>query len=97
MVNITNDKIIKIASYVNGETPGVGSRALKDDNLEQFYTKDLSVISKLTGVKSSTKKTDEDDPEIAMVTGASKSSTALINAVNVAIDWYLNNVKGGEQ
>lgn len=97
LVNITDNKIVKIASYTNGETPGVGSRAFKEDMLSQFYDKNLKEVSKIIGRKSSTKIHTEDDENVAMVTGASKSSTALINAVNIAVDWYLNYTKGGVQ
>ncbi|MBQ7653252.1 MAG: FMN-binding protein [Clostridia bacterium] len=93
LVNITDYKIVKIAAYTHGETPGVGTRAFKEDMLSQFYQKDLNAMDKITGVKGSAKE----DDQVAMVTGASKSSTALINAVNVAVGWYLNNAKGGEQ
>ena len=93
LVNITDGQIKKIAPYTHGETPGVGTRAFKDDMLEQFYKKDLDEVKKIVGIKSSVKKSDPVDPEVAMVTGASKSSTALINAVNIAIDWYLDYQK----
>ena len=42
LVNITNGEIVKIASYEANETPGLGSKALKEEYFEQFYKKKIS-------------------------------------------------------
>lgn len=85
LVNIEDNKIKKIVSYSAEETPGLGTKAFKDDYLSQYYDKDLVSIQSFV----LTKKTPESD-EIVAVTGASKSSGAVVNAVNVAVTWYLS-------
>lgn len=87
LVNIENNLIKKIAIYAAEETPGLGTKAYTDSYLGQFYNKDLIEIQKF----ALTKNINPQTKEIKAVTGASKSSGAVVNAVNVAITWYLNH------
>ena len=95
LVNITGGKIVKIASYEANETPGLGSKALQEGYFEQYYgkkiTPDFPGFALVKGKASSFE-------EVSAVSGASKSSTAVTNAVNAAIKWYQERVlKGGER
>lgn len=83
LINITNNQIQSIVCYSSGETPGVGTRVFKQETIEGYCNKDISDIERFI-----LSKTPSEKEEIQTVTGATKSSTALLNAVNVAVDWY---------
>lgn len=83
LINITNNQIKSIVCYSSGETPGVGTRVFKQETIDSYRNKDISDIEGFVLSKAPSGK-----EEIQTVTGATKSSTALLNAVNVAIDWY---------
>ncbi|NCA67527.1 MAG: FMN-binding protein [Clostridia bacterium] len=87
LVKIQDKKITKIAVYYSEETPGVGTKAFADAYLSQFYNKDLTDIQKYIISKKSL-----EDKEIVAISGATKSSKGVLNAVNVAVDWYLSHV-----
>jgi len=92
LVNITDGKIAKIAKYDANETPGLGSKALEDSYFSQYCGVDLASFNGFRLVKSPAMSSDE----VRAVSGASKSSTAVTNAVNAAAFWYKNTVlKGG--
>ena len=85
LVNITDGEIVKIAAYEANETPGLGSKALQESYFSNFYGKKISPNSpefKLV------KGENHSGNEVSAVTGASKSSTAVTNAVNAAVKWY---------
>ena len=85
LVNITGGKVVKIATYEANETPGLGSKALQEDYFKQFYNKPITQdFPGFALVKRSAAASDE----VSAVTGASKSSTAVTNAVNAAVKWY---------
>ena len=85
LVNITDGEIAKIAAYDANETPGLGSKALKEEYFEHFYHQKITPdFSGFRLVKTETMRSDE----VSAVTGASKSSTAVTNAVNAAVRWY---------
>ena len=92
LVNITDGKIVKIASYEANETPGLGSKALQDDYFEQYYGQ--RITSEFHGFLF-VKHPAEHPDEVSAVTGASKSSTAVTNAVNAAVKWYQMRVLKG--
>ena len=95
LVNITNGKITKIAQYEANETPGLGSKALEDKHFEQFYGKQITLDFKgFVLVKGQSKPASD---EVSAVTGASKSSTAVNNAVNAAVKWYQDRILKGVQ
>ncbi len=94
LVNITDGKIAKIAAYEANETPGLGSKALQDSYFSAFYGKKITSDFKgFTFVKGPAIAPDD----VSAVTGASKSSTAVINAVNIAVKWYQMRVLTGVQ
>lgn len=93
LINITNGKITKIAKYDANETPGLGSKALEDKHFEQFYGKQITLdFQGFTLVKGPANAASD---EVSAVTGASKSSTAVNNAVNAAVKWYQERILKG--
>ena len=93
LVNITGGKIEKIAKYQANETPGLGSKALEDSYFSQYYG--VRITPDFPGYKL-LKTEPSVDTEVRAISGASKTSTAVTNAVNVAVRWYQNTVlKGG--
>ena len=94
LVNITDGRIKKIAVYEANETPGLGSKALDEKFFEQYYGKKITADFAGFGLVKGQAGADE----VSAVTGASKSSTAVTNAVNAAVKWYqARGLKGGEQ
>jgi len=95
LVNITNGKIVKIAKYEANETPGLGSKALEEGYFRQYYGKEITPdFPGFKLVKGAANMPDD----VKAVSGASKSSTAVTNAVNAAVHWYqARAMKGGKQ
>ena len=91
LVNITDGKIVKIATYEANETPGLGSKALQEEYFKQFCQKP---ISKDFPGFALVKRPAANSDEVSAVSGASKSSTAVTNAVNAAVKWYQIRVLG---
>ncbi len=83
LIGIKDNVITSISCYSSGETPGVGSRVFSEETINSYCNKDISEIDVF-----SLSKNPQGSGEIQTVTGATKSSTALVNAVNVAVDWY---------
>ena len=71
------------------ETPGMGMRADEDDFKGQFANR---TVYPFTLIKSS----DAGETEISAISGATITSRAVVNAVNAAADFYMNQLKGGE-
>jgi len=83
-----NGKVVGIAFTELHETPGMGMRADESSFKEQFNGKET--VLKLV-------KGEADDPdEIAAITGASITSTAVTNAVSAGIHFYQNVIKGAK-
>ena len=82
----TDGKVTGIAFTELHETPGMGMRANEDSFKSQFTGQD----SVLTLVKGEAKS----DGEIAAISGASITSTAVTNAVSAGIHFYQNVIKG---
>ena len=92
LVNITNGKIAKIAKYDASETPGLGGKALEESYFKQYYGKEITPDFKgFALVKTAVSSSDE----VKAISGASKSSTAVTNAVNAAIKWYQERILRG--
>ncbi|HCU56115.1 MAG TPA: hypothetical protein DIC18_02130 [Clostridiales bacterium] len=91
LVNITDGAIVKIAKYEANETPGLGSKALDESYFKKFYG--TTITKQFEGYAFEAQSANVS--EIAAVTGATKSSTAVKNAVNAAIKWYQVRVLGG--
>ncbi len=94
LVNITDGVIVKIASYEANETPGLGSKALQEEYFKQFYNKPIT--EHFPGFALVKRPADISD-EVSAVSGASKSSTAVTNAVNAAVKWYQIRVLGRKE
>ena len=78
-----------IAFTTLNETPGMGMRVDEPEFKDQFAGK---AVEQFTLNKAGGSTTDE---EIDTVSGASTTSGAVVNAVNAALDFYRNIVKGG--
>ena len=84
----TEGTVTKIAVLsANNETPGLGQNIKKDTFLDQFIGKngEISVV-----------KTTPADNEIQAITSATISSSAVTRTVNAAIEYYNENLAGGE-
>lgn len=92
LVNITKGKIVKIATYEANETPGLGSKALQESFFKQYYDRPITPGFGGFALKNPAPAAQE----VHAVSGASKSSTAITNAVNAAVKWYQVRVLGGE-
>ncbi|MGX8706019.1 MAG: FMN-binding protein, partial [bacterium] len=71
------------------ETPGLGMRADEPEFKNQFAGKAVSRFT-LNKAGGST-----EDDQIDTLSGASTTSGAVVNAVNAALDFYQNTMKGG--
>ncbi|MBR1560032.1 MAG: RnfABCDGE type electron transport complex subunit G [Clostridia bacterium] len=71
------------------ETPGMGMRVADPEFKDQFNGK---AVTQFTLGKSGTSTSDD---MIDSVSGASTTSGAVVNAVNAAIDFFNNTMKGG--
>ena len=71
------------------ETPGMGMRADEDLFKNQFS-------SRTTYPFKLTKSSEAADNEISAISGATITSSAVVNAVNAASDFYTKYMKGGE-
>ena len=93
--NITLSVGISADGTVNGiaftelnETPGMGMRCGEPEFMSRFAGKN---VSSFTLVKSGASA----DGEVDAVSGATVTSTAVVNAVNAGVDFYLKTLKGG--
>ena len=92
LVNITKGKIVKIAKYDANETPGLGGKALEEGYFKQYYGRAITPdFEGFKLVKSAASSSDE----VRAISGASKSSTAVTNAVNAAVKWYQTRILRG--
>ncbi len=89
VIAISNeDKITGIKVLSHNETPGLGAKITEDKFTQRF--KDKSTNNYLEVVKVTPNK----DTEVEAISGATTSSRASVNAVNEAITFYLENIKG---
>jgi len=96
LVCIKDSKITKIAKYDANETPGLGSKALEQKHLDQ-YINTVKITSDFKGFGLTKYDVEPEMEGVDHITGATKSSTAVNNALNVAVKWYQNIVLRGEQ
>lgn len=98
LILIKNGKIENIACYENSETPGVGSNALTDTYLSRYIGLDITSDFMLKGVgdywsKPKKQSGHEDDAtEIEGYTSATRTSTAVVNAVSATHTYYVTNL-----
>ena len=89
-VGIDDDGSINGISFTElNETAGLGMRVDEDEFKGQFAGR---AVEKFTLNKAGGSTADD---EIDSVSGASTTSGAVVNAVNAALDFYKNTVKGG--
>ena len=89
-VGIDADGAVSGISFTElNETPGMGMRVDEPEFKDQFNGR---AVSKFTLNKAGG-STEED--QIDTVSGASTTSGAVVNAVNAALDFYNQTVKGG--
>lgn len=90
MVGINPDGTVSKVAVLSAdnETPGLGQNIKKDSFLDQFAGK----IGSLTV----TKNAPSTDTEIQAITSATISSSAVTRAVNSALEYYSENLAGGE-
>ena len=75
-----NGSVIGYEVAESSETPGLGTQITEDDFRNQFTGKTAAV----TGVKGDPKS----DTEVSVISGATLSSNAVINGVNLALESY---------
>ena len=93
LINITDGRIKSIAKYEADETPGLGSKALQESYFKQYYG--VLITPDFAGFRL-VKTAPAVSEEVKAISGASKSSTAVTNAVNAAALWYKTVIlKGG--
>ncbi len=91
MVGINLDGSISKVEILaaDSETPGLGQNVKKSAFLDRFKGK--------AGELTVTKNAPGGDREIQAVTSATISSTAVTRAVNSALEYFENNLKGGNK
>ncbi|WP_035288893.1 RnfABCDGE type electron transport complex subunit G [Clostridium sp. KNHs214] len=90
MVGISTDgKVQGIKVLSQSETPGLGANSQKPAFYGQYKGK--SIEKELQVTKASSAK----DNEIQAITGATITSKAITRGVNDAVNFYKNNLKGG--
>ena len=85
----TEGTVTGIAFTELNETAGMGMRADEPEFKDQFAGRN---VSKFTLNKSGGASADD---EVNSVSGASITSTAVVNAVNAGLDFYANTIMGG--
>lgn len=86
LIAIKDGVIEKISEYSTSETPGLGSKATKEPHLSQYVGVNISAIDSFIWVKKGADASAEN--VVTAISGASKSSNAVNNAVNLAIAFY---------
>lgn len=92
LILITNNKIEQVAVYSSSATPGIGDKAYKPAHIDKYKNIDILNVdaSKLAVAKKPTNSN-----EIESVAGATKSSTAVNNAIVTAIKLHQSLFKEG--
>lgn len=91
VVAISNDDMISgIKVLSHSETPGLGAKVEEEKFTSRFSNKKTTEY--LEAVKTAPSK----DNEVEAISGATTSSKASINAVNDAIGFYNEKIKGEE-
>ena len=83
-----DDKVTGMKVLSHNETPGLGAKITEDKFMQRF--KDKPATDYLEAVKVTPNK----DNEVEAISGATTSSKASVSAVNEAITFYLENIKG---
>lgn len=92
MVGISTDgKLQGIKVLSHSETPGLGAKAPEPAFSDQYKNK--SIDKELEVVKTPVSKPNE----IQAITGATITSKAVTKGVNEAVEFYKNELKGGQK
>ena len=83
-----DDKVTGMKVLSHNETPGLGAKITEDKFMQRF--KDKPTTDYLEAVKITPNK----DNEVEAISGATTSSKASVSAVNEAITFYLESIKG---
>ena len=85
-ISVHERKITGMRVLRHSETPGLGALAVKEEFYRQFDNRALAPL----GVA----RTSPGEHDITAITSSTITSRAITNAVNEAIEWYLNG-RGG--
>ncbi|WP_066894185.1 RnfABCDGE type electron transport complex subunit G [Clostridium nigeriense] len=89
VVGISNeDTVSGVKVLAHSETPGLGAKISEEKFTSRFKNKPA------TGYLEVVKVTPNKDTEVEAISGATTSSKASVNAVNEAITFYLEKIKG---
>lgn len=112
LVAIKDNKIVKVVTYSSKETPGIGAAVLDGNYIKQFINVDITAFEKFVATKpkgGDIKKYFDGaqgeeggeikgsiDGNVIAVTGATRTSNAVLNSINVAVSTYSALKKGGQ-
>ncbi len=82
-----DDKISGIDIISHSETPGLGANADRDFFKDEFKDKAAEQLA--------VSKSNNDGQNIEALSGATITSTAVVGAVNEAVEYYRTQLKGG--
>lgn len=89
VVGISNeDTVTGMKVLAHSETPGLGAKISEEKFTERFKNKPATDYLEVVKV------TPNKDTEVEAISGATTSSKASVNAVNEAITFYLEKIKG---
>ena len=89
VVGVTADgKLRAIRILSQGETPGLGAKAATDAFMGQYTNKE---VESLTVVKAPPTSPEQ----IQAISGATITSDAVTSGVNTALEYWKNNLRGG--
>jgi len=95
LILVTDERIIDIAVYEHKETPGKGTPAFEDSYISQFLGSDIYEFFAFPIGKGSWLKDVpagvSDGNKIDAITGATRSSRAVLNNINAAVRCYAVN------
>lgn len=86
----TDDKVSGVKVLSHSETPGLGAKIEEEKFTTRFSNKGISEDLEVVKV------TPNKDNEVEAISGATTSSKASVSAVNEAIRFYKENIKGEE-
>lgn len=81
------DKVSGIKVLSHNETPGLGAKISEEKFTSRFKDKPVEYLEVV-------KVTPNKETEVEAISGATSSSKASVNAVNEAITFYLEKIKG---
>ena len=89
IAGITKDGTVKAINILShSDTPGLGARSTEPEFYGQFTDKTQLPLKVVKGTASN-------PDEIAAISGATITSTAVTDGVNAAVNYWSKNLKGG--